>query len=268
MALIFDPDPIAFRLPWVHIAVYWYGILFVLGYQMAYQWTQKKFLWGQAKLLDQLALYVGIGALLGARVGHLLFYEKWTLYTLENPWMLFQIREGGLASHGAFLGVIIACYFFHKRHLQKVSLADLCRFLSVPALIMGSFIRIGNFINQEIVGKATELPWAVQFLHPAGPFTAVPRHPVQIYEALCYATFALILSRVRFGKRLGFFFLFCFGSRFLLEYLKEEQSFCWQGTLTMGQLLSLPLIILGAYLVWNQREYRERADVKKSPPLP
>ena len=245
MTILFDPDPIAFYLPWTQIAIHWYGICFALGFFFAYR-VGAKLLQFTPALMEKLLLWVVIGTIGGARMGHLLFYERPALYLWEDPWMVLRLRDGGLASHGALVGIVTALFLFQRFVLgKKVLLLHLCNCLALPVSIAAVFIRIGNFLNQEIVGTLTSLPWGIHFVHPIGFMAVGPRHPVQLYEAFCYAFLALVLWKADLSKRAALFFTLCFTGRFLCEFFKEEQSLFWSGTLTMGQLLSLPLILMG-----------------------
>jgi phosphatidylglycerol:prolipoprotein diacylglycerol transferase len=215
-------------------------------------------------ITDKLVIYMLIGTIVGARVGHFLFYENPSDY-LEDPLEIFRVWEGGLASHGAAIGIIISLVLFSRRirnmtrDLSSIRLLD---FVCVPTAFAAFCIRIGNFFNQEILGTKTSLPWGVVFGHPKDYGFLGPRHPVQIYEALIYLCLFFLLFRLTFkqrillteGKLIGLFLMVVFGFRFLIEFLKVEQShlLSLESTLNMGQILSVPLICLGIYyfFVW------------------
>jgi prolipoprotein diacylglyceryl transferase len=213
-------------------------------------------------LADRLTIYMVIATVVGARVGHYLFYEKPSDY-FEHPLELFGIwRMRGLASHGAAIAIVLALGLFAYRYrpkLRGVSWLHLLDFVCVPTAIAGAFIRIGNFFNQEILGKPSDVAWAVIFGHPADGSWPVPRHPVQLYEALSYALVFLFLWRLTFiskyllnkGVLLGWFLILIFGFRFLFEYWKEEQSRIMPSSfdLTMGQLLSIPAVFIGLFFL-------------------
>ena len=268
-----DPNPALFdfNLPLLQRPILWYGLFFALGFFAAYQCfvrllraTHTKR--DAARIADRLMLFVIVGTLLGARLGELLFYQDWRWW-IDHPLSILYVWEGGLSSHGAAIGILIALMLAVRSQgalgLQQKRWT--CRFkrvldwVVIPVALAAVFIRIGNFFNQEIVGTPTQVPWAVVFGHPADGRMAVPRHPVQLYEALTYLIICIILWRVwkrwgtwtfREGRLAGLFFLLTFGTRFFLEFFKEEQSLYLKPTawLTMGQILSLPMILFGLYL--------------------
>lgn len=243
-----DPKPEIFVIPVLDMPIYWYGVFFALGFSIGYTLFVKILncaKQSQAKALaDRITIYIVIGTVLGARIAHFLFYENPALY-LSDPWAIFRIREGGLSSHGAAVGIILALYLFARKN-KELPLSRLLDFLAVPAAVAGGFIRIGNFINQEILGTFTQLPWGVLFGHPADGSAIVPRHPVQIYEALFYFAVALGLWKKAPRERIfGLFLMLVFGFRFFIEFLKLEQSHIFSYTFTMGQILSLPMIGVG-----------------------
>lgn len=205
---------------------------------------------------ERLSIHVIVGAVLGARLGHLLFYEQLS-DLIKDPLLVFRVWEGGLASHGGIAGIFISLVLFAKRSgMRFLQLVD---WLVLPACFAAFFIRIGNFINQEILGTLTNLPWAVVFGHPADGSMPAPRHPVQLYEALAYLAIGLILLGVK--KRGAWFFTVAFGFRFFIEFLKEKQSVLVgsDALLNMGQWLSLPLILFGiVWLIYGQRGAQRR----------
>lgn len=218
-----------------------------------------------AVFCERLAVYVMVGTVIGARLGHVLFYEPLGAL-LKDPLMVFRTWEGGLASHGGVVGILVAlCLFFWRcRKLYPMfNFVRLIDFLVVPSLCAAVFIRIGNFFNQEILGKVSTKPWAVVFLHPADGSLPVPRHPAQLYEAAFYLTafagFLWIWRRNMFswkiGKISGLFFIVVFSFRFAIEFLKEVQSvhIPMGGNFMMGQYLSVPLIALGTLLLLGGR---------------
>jgi len=279
-AIYWDPRPEIFYLPIVEWPILWYGVLFALGFVLGfpifvqiltrYFQTQGKEAVGELKkkavgIADRFTLYMLIGTVLGARIGHFLFYERPAEY-FEDPLQIFRVWEGGLASHGAALGIILATIAFSYRirgeGLTPVRLLD---FLAVPAALAGALIRLGNFFNQEVLGTPTDLPWAVVFGHPVDHSLPVPRHPVQLYESFFYALVFLLLWKLSYkrpfllgrGKLIGLFLFLVFGFRFFIETLKTEQSnlISTASTLTMGQILSLPMILLGiALFFWKKNK--------------
>lgn len=208
-------------------------------------------------IAEKLTAYVVIGTILGARVGDVLFYHSWADIA-QDPLIFIKFWEGGLASHGGAAGIMIALVIFQRKY-KVFSWIKLLDILAVPAGLVGCFIRLGNFINQEVLGKLTDVPWAVVFGHPADHSLPAPRHPVQIYEALFYLLVFLLLFFLRKEKKEGYlsglFFVLVFGFRFAVEFLKEEQS-ALMGShpfLDMGQLLSVPFIIFGLFLLLRKQ---------------
>ncbi len=213
-----------------------------------------------AKKAEQLTFYVLIGAIVGARLGDVLFYQSW-LELARNPLSIFAVWQGGLASHGGAAGILIALGVFTWR--RKIPFWSAVDFTVIPTAIAAVFIRIGNFFNQEILGTPTHLPWGIIFLHPADGGPIVPRHPAQLYEALWYlCVFGILMwywhRHLPFkpvGKVTGLFLLLVFGFRFFIEFIKMEQSahLSPAALLTMGQILSVPFVILGCYLLFRKR---------------
>ena len=218
--------------------------------------------------VDRLLVYVIVATIIGARLGHIIFYEHFAYY-LMRPWLIFKTWEGGLASHGAAVAIAIALVFVIRKMRKfspKISYITLLDLVSIPTALAAVFIRIGNFFNQEILGKATTLPWAIVFGHPINGAAIVPRHPVQLYEALFYFLVFLILYFLskrpylfyKQGKLMGLFFIFVFSFRFFVEFLKEKQSLLLTDTSSflMGQYLSIPFIIVGIILYfWTEIKF-------------
>lgn len=262
-----------------HWPILWYGLFFALGFAVGFPIfvnILKRFfiLDGQFDdprrqallIADRLTVYMVIATLVGARLGHFLFYERPSDY-LRNPLEILQIWKGGLASHGALIAIICAIVLFSYRirHLARgLNWIRLLDFLAVPTAFAGGCIRVGNFWNQEILGTPTSLPWAVVFGHPADGSLPIPRHPVQLYEAIFYFLTFFLLWRLTFrpsflllqGKLLGLFLILVFGFRFFVEFAKVEQSHLLSMTpvLTMGQILSLPVLIAGFFFYFWKRQ--------------
>jgi len=268
IAIVWDP-PLGIDLGFFTLRYYslMYLIAFVLG------WYIMKFIYKKEQVdlekLDPLFIYTVLATLIGARLGHVIFYQS-ELFT-EDPLSVFLpfkfVPEfeftgfQGLASHGAALGIMVAMYLYHKKVLHKPLLWILDRVV-IPVTIGGMFIRLGNFMNSEIVGKPTGSDFGVIFTeYPAkiglaGP--AVPRHPAQLYEAGCYLIIFLLLWWIynktnkseRMGYLFGMFMLLLWLVRFLIEFVKEpqvEERAAW--LLNTGQVLSIPFILLGIYFV-------------------
>ncbi|MFA6949380.1 MAG: prolipoprotein diacylglyceryl transferase [Lentimicrobiaceae bacterium] len=250
--ITWDVSPILFQLGSVQVR--WYGLLFatafLLGYLvLEYQVFKREGL--KVELLDKLATYVVIGTVIGARLGHVFFYEP--AYYLANPVKILAIWEGGLASHGAAIGILLAIYFY-VRKTGKSYWWVIDRVVIVVAL-GGFFIRMGNLMNSEIYGHATSLPWGFIFVRDG---QSLPRHPTQIYEGLSYLALfvGLLIYYIKKYKTMlpgnifGIFLIVLFGVRFLIEFVKEPQvAFEQSMALNMGQLLSLPFILFGVFLL-------------------
>jgi len=253
--ITWNPDPEIFRIG--SIAVRWYGVLFALGFVFGYIILQRMFRREGVpiKVLDSLTTYMIIGTLIGARLGHCLFYEP--EYYLSHPLKIFAIWEGGLASHGAAIGIICTLIIFSivkKRPFLWV----IDRIVIIVALA-GFLIRMGNLMNSEIFGHVTEFPWGFMFVNASDPLEATAaRHPTQIYEGLSYLLIFFYLiwyyyrqeGKPEPGFLFGMFLILIFGIRFLIEFVKEPQvGFEDAMALNMGQLLSIPFVIAGILLV-------------------
>ena len=263
MSLSWDPDPVAFRVPIIDRPIVWYGILFALGFFLGYYLVRRlvtDHLNGDrvaaTKYTDRLLWLTVIGTVVGARLGHVFFY-RWDYFSdhlLEIP----MVWMGGLASHGAAIGILIAMVIHRistRKSYPTINYLSLLDIVVVCVSLIAVFIRVGNFVNQELIGTLTSVPWAVTFGHPADGSMPAPRHPVQLYEALAYAAIfgqLLLLRSVdeirrRPGCIGGFFIFSCFTARLILETFKER--FDGQtGALSTGQLLSIPLVIAGILL--------------------
>lgn len=280
--IVWDVDPAIFEIAGREVR--WYGLLFALGLLILGPQIEEK-IWQREKLkpewMNSLYLYVVVGTIVGARLGHVLFYDLG--YYLANPLKIFAVWEGGLASHGGTLGIIIALWFYSKNVSKKPILWILDR-IAVPTGLAAALIRIGNLMNSEIFGRPTDLPWAFSFVR-SGEYRqieamaqqglaltaeqqqllsgAIGWHPTQIYEALVYL-FAFGLSLWLYWKRdaaqkytgmiFGIFMIIIFGSRMLIESIKIVQE-PWELDLiasiglNMGQVLSIPFVLLGVYCV-------------------
>jgi len=244
-------DPDIFQLG--PFTIRWYGLLFaagfIIGYQiMMYVFRKEK---RNESHLNDLIWYMILGTVIGARLGHCFFYNP--SYYLANPLEILQVWKGGLASHGAAIGILLAIYFFVNKR-KEYSYLWLIDRIAITVALGGSFIRLGNLFNSEIIGKATDVPWAFVFVSVDN----VPRHPAQLYEAISYLLVFIILlvvymknnNKLKNGFMLGLFLILVFGFRFIVEFFKENQTFFEQGmALNMGQLLSIPFFLFGIYLL-------------------
>ena len=242
----------------------WYGLAFALGFMLGL-WIVSK-IWKHEKLndawLDKLFIYVFFGTVIGARLGHCLFYEPADY--LANPINIFKIWEGGLASHGGTLGILVAIYIYSKKVTRKSMLWTLDR-LAIPVGFVAALIRLGNLMNSEIFGFTTTMPWGFKFLSSPvwlydDRINGAACHPTQIYEAMCYIITGLICMWLywkkeaykRQGLILGVFFIGIFLTRFFIEYLKfEQKDFEKTMILNMGQILSIPFILAGIWLIYK-----------------
>ncbi len=229
-------------------------------------------------LTDKLTWFIVLGTLIGARLGHVFFYE-WPVYQ-NDLGRIFKVWEGGLASHGGVLGILIAIYLYSRWVLKKFpefSLISLLDCIVVPSGLVACFIRIGNFFNQEIMGPPTTMPWGIIFEDPWDGGPIVPRHPTQLYEAIVYLSiFCLLLflwqrkkGVLRPGYLSGLLFVLLFTSRFFIEFIKLPQSMMIdESIIQMGQYLSLPFILLGCLLLYYgssiDRQIRFRAKTTQS----
>ncbi len=257
--ITWDVNPEIFRIG--NFAPRWYGVLFASGFLFGYFILKKVFRNENLKdeMLDRLTIYVAIGTIIGARLGHCLFYEP--DYYLSNPIEILKIWRGGLASHGAAIGILLALWLFVRKE-KKPYIWILDRIVIVVAL-GGAMIRLGNLMNSEIYGVETTLPWGFVFLRNG---ETVPKHPTQIYEALAYLITFIILLRIYWRKKGNFiqglpfslFLIMVFVFRFFVEYVKEDQvEFESTMALNMGQWLSIPFVIIGiAGLVISLRRHR------------
>ncbi len=249
-------DPEIFRIG--NFAVRWYGLLFAsaffFGYLLFLRIFKREGI--SVELLDRLTVYTAVGTIIGARLGHCLFYEP--DYYLSNPIEILKIWRGGLASHGAAVGILIALYYY-SRSVRRPYLWILDRIVIAVAL-GGFFIRMGNLMNSEIYGIETSLPWGFIFTL-AGE--TVAKHPTQIYEGLSYlAIFGLLYTiyikqdgKPKEGYLFSIFLILLWTVRFLIEFIKEDQvEFEAAMTLNMGQWLSVPFILAGvALLLWSYK---------------
>lgn len=260
--ITWDVSPVIFELG--DFQLRYYGILFVLGYIISYYILKRVFKNEDVpiKELDSLTMYVIIGGLLGARLGHCLFYD-WSYFSKHLLEILLPVSFSpnfhfigyqGLASHGGVIGIIVAVFIFKFKSTKK-SFFWLIDRIAIPTGFAGALIRMGNLMNSEIYGHQTDLPWGFVFAQNGDSFAS---HPTQLYEALCYIITSVVLmclyKNIKFRNAKGFlvgvFFIMVFTARFFIEFVKENQvAFEDSMKLNMGQILSIPLIVLGLILV-------------------
>jgi phosphatidylglycerol:prolipoprotein diacylglycerol transferase len=268
-----NPDPEIINI--FGISIRYYGLLFVSGlvlsiYILGWIYKRENI---PSEHLEKLSIFGIIGILAGARLGHCLFYEP--SYYLSHPLeMILPITfppDGGvkftgyqgLASHGGALGLLIALYFYSRK--TKHSMIDTIDLIAVVAALACGFIRLGNFMNSEIIGIPTTKPWGVIFERVDN----VPRHPAQLYETIYYfinlTIMKILYKKMRDRLKSGFFFglvlVLCFTARFIIEFVKENQVGFEDGmTFNLGQLLSLPYIVVGiGFIIYGLRRTKSSA---------
>ncbi len=256
--VVWEVDPVIFKeIEFLR----WYGLCWVLGMLFGYKLMLRIYKSEGIPVteLDKLATYVMIGAILGARFGHILFYDP--IYYWHHPIEILPIRTNpsfeftglaGLASHGGIMGALLALYLYTKKN--KENYLWLLDRLTIAGVALGGFIRLGNLMNSEIIGIPSQLPWAFVFTK----IDVIPRHPAQLYEALFYLVLCLILylswRSGKFINNRGFLFglgmALIFAQRFFIEFLKENQvAFEENLRLNMGQILSIPLFLVGLFII-------------------
>ena len=277
--IVWDPSSTALSLG--PFAIHWYSLCWLIGLALAYIIVHRLYREQQVKdtLFDPLFIYCFIGILAGARLGHCLFYQpdlflsSWKHFVeiflpidflTSGGWRFTGYR--GLASHGGTLGLMLALWLYVRR--TKMNIWQVLDNIAIATPITACFIRLGNLMNSEIIGKVTDVPWAFIFQQVDG----MPRHPGQLYEAIAYALlffigWALYRSKPqRVGT--GFFFGLCltyiFIARFFIEYTKEiQEAFEASLPLDMGQLLSIPFVVIGIACMIGGKWMQKFADIAK-----
>lgn len=260
-----------------------YGLLFVSGLILGYFVIRKMFRKEGIpdEKLDSLVLYVIFATIIGARLGHVIFYGPYWGPDgyFSNPYNIIKIWEGGLASHGGAFAILFALWMYSKRVSKKPYLWILDR-IAAPVAVAGIFIRLGNLVNSEIVGKVTDVPWGFKFIYHGGSIPpdvfqitwedVMVRHPSQLYESLAYLVIFIALMILywkrnawqREGVVFGWFLILVFGARFLIEFTKEAQvTDRGEWLLNTGQLLSIPFVLVGVYLLWRAKKNARKVAV-------
>lgn len=267
-----DPKPEIFTIPGLDWPLRWYGLMWAFAFIASHFFMNRVYKTeGRTdKALDTLTLYIILGTILGARLGHCLFYGPWfdehdaageiiVRGYLSHPLDILKVYEGGLASHGGAFGIILAMILYCRK--TKESWLWLFDRLVIVVPLAGMFIRLGNLINSEIIGKVTDVPWAFIFVREDN----LPRHPAQLYEAIyCLLLFVFMYwfwKNKRFDVGPGFMFgMLCvllFIERFVDEFFKENQAeFENTLSLNMGQILSIPFVIIGLFMMWRARKLK------------
>jgi prolipoprotein diacylglyceryl transferase len=276
-AIRWDLNPIIFtlKLGSFELPITWYGILFACGFLIGQKMivhifrTEGK----PAKDVDSLTMYAIVGTVVGARLGHYLFYEWEFLFDAPFDWLISMITPpfSGLASHGAMIGIPFCLYLYSRARVDQPFLWVTDRVV-IPVTLGGALIRLGNVVNSEIYGTPTSMPWGFLFVRETDPslLPVVPRHPTGLYEAL-FCLFLLWLTyylwktkrhEIGNGFITGVFFILLFTFRFFVEFLKNNQSgFEDEMSINMGQWLSIPGVILGIVAILYSR--RNRASSNK-----
>lgn len=276
LQITWEASPVIFSLG--PLSVRWYGLFWALSFYIGYEIVSRIFKKegiGQQEI-DSLLIHIAVGSIVGARLGHCFFYDF--NYYISNPVEILFIWQGGLASHGGALGIILAVIRYHRKVSSKSFFWTADRLLIAVALA-AMFIRMGNLMNHEIYGFETDKPWGFRFISNVGhwmagydPVFTNPVHPTAIYEGIGYLFIFLTMMVMYFkfihklydGFMAGYFLITLFVWRFFVEYFKEPQESMSGGfiytimdffNINMGQLLSVPMIILGiAVLVVSFRD--------------
>jgi len=262
--IIWDVSPEIFDTE--YFSIRWYGLLFALGFLLGQQvliYIFKKE--GKPERdVETLTVYMVLSTVIGARLGHCLFYEP--EYYLSNPIKILKIWEGGLASHGATIGILFALWLYARKKKDQSYLWVVDRIVITVALA-GGLIRLGNLMNSEIIGKPTDVPWAFVFTAE----DQQPRHPAQLYEAIsCFILFGFLFwlwsrrkAKTPEGSLLGIFLIYIFTLRFLYEFLKEDQvAFEKDMVLNMGQWLSIPAVLGGIFVLLIANRNAKKRDAR------
>ena len=271
--IVWNPDLEAFNLG--PITVRWYGLMWIIGLALAYLVVKRLYKEQKIKdeLFDPLFIYCFFGILIGARLGHCIFYQPGDFLTswkgiiemllpihfmADGSWKV--VGYAGLASHGGTLGLMIALWLYVRK--TNLSIWTVLDNIAIATGITACFIRLGNLMNSEIIGKITDVPWAFIF----EKVDAAPRHPGQLYEAIAYAILFFIMwalhkkmpEKIGTGWYFGFCLTYIFTFRFLIEYTKEIQE-AFEATLPldMGQILSIPFIIIGVYCMIRAKKVKQ-----------
>ncbi|MCR5243149.1 MAG: prolipoprotein diacylglyceryl transferase [Bacteroidales bacterium] len=259
-----NADPVLLQLG--PVAIRWYSLMFVIGFTFGYYLFKRFFIREGIKteLLDSLLYTLVLATIVGARLGHCLFYQPDYYLGSWNGFLeIFMPWKGGLASHGGAIAIIIAIIWYARHYGPKngFDFVWLMDHLAIAVAFVATLIRLGNLFNSEIYGDVTTLPWGFIFERNG---ETEPKHPTQLYEAGAYLILGIILlalynrrlDKIYRGFFIGVFLIGCFGSRFLIEFIKEPQvEFEQNMTYDMGQLLSIPFILLGiGFLVYAWRK--------------
>lgn len=278
--IIWNASPELFTIPEIGgfgpFIVRWYGLLFAAGFLIGQQIMIHIFKKEGKPLedIDTLTLYMVISTVLGARLGHFLFYEPEVLFS--RPLEVILPPYAGLASHGAAIGILTGLWLYSRSHKATgQTFLWVTDRIVITVALGAAFIRFGNLMNHEIVGKPTDVPWGFIFMRNT-EYLQIPRHPAQLYESISSLILFFILlgiwnrykSRLPEGTLLGIFLIWIFTLRFFYEFLKENQvAFEDNLALNMGQVLSIPAVLLGFYFLWRARQNADRHNTAHQPNL-
>lgn len=265
--ITWDIDPDIFIIPLINHPVRWYGLFFALAFLISQQIMY--FIYKKERRpvseIDTLTIYMVVATIVGARLGHVLFYDP--VHYFQNPHKIIMIWEGGLASHGGVIGILIAIYLFARK--TNVNYLWALDRISIVASLTFCMIRLGNLMNSEMIGTPTNLPWG--FIFTSKDY--VPRHPAQLYEAIHYFIWFIVLfwvwyrqkDRIKNGFLFSWSLIILFSLRFVDEFFKINQESFEDGMiLNMGQLLSIPFILTGiVILILNIGKKRETISTNK-----
>ena len=275
-------DPVLIDFGFLQIR--YYGLFFAAGIFIGYLlWKWQMLREGfSEEVAEAFVMWGFLAVLIGARLGHCLFYEPQRY--IENPLEVFMIWKGGLASHGASIALAITLYCYHRYY--KVPLLKAMDCFAMPTAVAATTVRFGNFMNSEIVGRVTDVPWAIKFPRYTQYMSYVQgkklqpllRHPSQLYEAAMGIAILLTLFIVDrklvdkkegknrpLGLMAGLFLVLYFTARFLVEYVKEYQTLPSSFPLTMGQILSIPFALAGyALLFWVYKNRNKQEEIKNT----
>lgn len=267
--IVWDVNPVLID---SFVQIRYYSLMFAIGFWLGFNIVAKMFKHDGApeNWLFSLLIWVVCATIIGARLGHVFFYE-WDYYS-QHPEHIWRTWEGGLASHGGTIAIIIAVFLYSKFTTKLSPLWTFDR-LVIPIALVGALIRIGNLMNSEIYGGPTDLPWGFIFVR-GNEWPGVPVHPTQIYEALCYlALFGVLMwmywkkhAQRRPGLIFGVFLTWLFGARFLIEFVKNDQV-AREATMTLnlGQQLSIPFIIIGiGLIIWAMKHPKVPLTLSRS----
>ncbi|MGN1252398.1 MAG: prolipoprotein diacylglyceryl transferase [Muribaculaceae bacterium] len=267
--IVWDVNPVLID---SFVQIRYYSLMFAIGFWLGFNIVAKMFKHDGApeNWLFSLLIWVVCATIIGARLGHVFFYE-WDYYS-QHPEHIWRTWEGGLASHGGSIAIIIAVFLYSKFTTKLSPLWTFDR-LVIPIALVGALIRIGNLMNSEIYGGPTDLPWGFIFVR-GNEWPGVPVHPTQIYEALCYLALFVVLmwmfwkkhAQRRPGLIFGVFLTWLFGARFLIEFVKNDQV-AREATMTLnlGQQLSIPFIIIGiGLIIWAMKHPKVPLTLSRS----